>query len=750
MAVAATLTLLGSVVPAATAQAGWTSQFVPISTSLGPNATFTAESCPAVGQCVAVGDIPNQDPNPNNPLLTQPLAAVLSSGSWSAAALTTPPSPPPTGAWSTLTLTGVSCVSIGVCTAVGNGTITNAPAGTTDQYGIAEVLSGGTWTVTALTPPPGATIVSMTGVSCTAATSCVAVGSGTVSKKSAIFAYSLVGAPPWTAPQVLTNIAPTYRTASLNAVSCVSSSDCVAVGSYFGTVALQHPLVEQLSGATWTSNSTLPVPTTAVSATLTGVSCAATTSCQAVGSFTASTGPPQALVETLSGNAHWEAVEPSTGEPGSNLAGVSCSGVAACAAVGTYLDSNDQVHALIESMDATGWTPTTGIDPPNGTGAGLTAVSCPQGACVAVGDATTAGGIAPFASVEALPDTTQFVVTAPATATAGSPVTFTVLALTAGGNPATDYSGTVMFTSTDPFATLPAPATLTNGSGTFTATFGTSGSQTITATDSVFTYILGTSGVVTVAAAPPKPAAGAPTMSGGRLFAGLPDGSGYWLTSATGGVFSYGRAQFYGSLAAIHLNQPVVGMASTPDGAGYWLVAADGGIFSFGDAGFHGSLGAIHLNQPIVDMTSTPAGRGYWLVAADGGVFSFGDAGFHGSLGAIHLNQPVVGMASTPDGGGYWLVASDGGIFSFGDAQFHSSLGNIVLNEPIVGMASTSDGGGYWLAGSDGSVFALGDAGFYGSEGSRLILWPVLGIMANPKGNGYSLVDMSGAAAGFS
>lgn len=31
-------------------------------------------------------------------------------------------------------------------------------------------------------------------------------------------------------------------------------------------------------------------------------------------------------------------------------------------------------------------------------------------------------------------------------------------------------------------------------------------------------------------------------------------------------------------------------MASTPDGDGYWLVAADGGVFDFGDAQFSGSL----------------------------------------------------------------------------------------------------------------------------------------------------------------
>jgi len=34
------------------------------------------------------------------------------------------------------------------------------------------------------------------------------------------------------------------------------------------------------------------------------------------------------------------------------------------------------------------------------------------------------------------------------------------------------------------------------------------------------------------------------------------------------------------------LTDPTLGVASTPDGKGYWLVAADGGVFSFGDAQF--------------------------------------------------------------------------------------------------------------------------------------------------------------------
>jgi hypothetical protein len=44
--------------------------------------------------------------------------------------------------------------------------------------------------------------------------------------------------------------------------------------------------------------------------------------------------------------------------------------------------------------------------------------------------------------------------------------------------------------------------------------------------------------------------------------------------------------RFYGSTGNLVLDKPIVGMTATPDGDGYWLVAADGGIFSFGDAKF--------------------------------------------------------------------------------------------------------------------------------------------------------------------
>jgi plastocyanin len=213
-----------------------------------------------------------------------------------------------------------------------------------------------------------------------------------------------------------------------------------------------------------------------------------------------------------------------------------------------------------------------------------------------------------------------------------------------------------------------------------------------------------------------------------------PDGLGYWNVASDGGIFAHGDAGFFGSTGAMKLNKPVVGMASTPDGGGYLEVASDGGIFTFGDAPFLGSTGGTPLNAPVVGMSVLPGfnGPGYWEVASDGGIFSFGAATFQGSMGGTKLNKPVVGMAATPDGGGYWEVASDGGIFAFGDAPFLGSTGSLHLNAPIVGMTATPSGQGYWEVASDGGIFSFGDAQFYGSQGGGPLNKPMVGIAAMP------------------
>jgi hypothetical protein len=222
----------------------------------------------------------------------------------------------------------------------------------------------------------------------------------------------------------------------------------------------------------------------------------------------------------------------------------------------------------------------------------------------------------------------------------------------------------------------------------------------------------------------------------------------FWLTSAAGDVWNFGKAGDYGSLSGVPLTKPIVGITPTPSGKGYWLVASDGGIFSYGDATFFGSTGAIKLNKPIVGMAATAKGDGYWMVASDGGIFAFGNAGFYGSTGSFHLNKPIVGMSSTPTGKGYWLVASDGGIFAFGDAAFFGSTGSFKLNQPIVAMASSKKAGGYWLLAADGGIFSFGDAAFHGSTGGSPSPDPAQKIVPTTK-DGYWIINQNGTVVPF-
>jgi hypothetical protein len=121
------------------------------------------------------------------------------------------------------------------------------------------------------------------------------------------------------------------------------------------------------------------------------------------------------------------------------------------------------------------------------------------------------------------------------------------------------------------------------------------------------------------------------------------NGSGYWLVASDGGVFTYGTAQFYGSMGGKHLNSPITGIVATGDGHGYWLVAKDGGVFSFGDATFDGSMGAQALTAPVVGMTSVN-GSGVGSTGPQGPsglTGSQGPAGQTGPTGAV--GQPNYG-----------------------------------------------------------------------------------------------------------
>jgi hypothetical protein len=232
---------------------------------------------------------------------------------------------------------------------------------------------------------------------------------------------------------------------------------------------------------------------------------------------------------------------------------------------------------------------------------------------------------------------------------------------------------------------------------------------------------------------------------------------GYWLVGSDGGIFSFGSAQFYGSMGGVALQRPVVGIVPTRDRGGYWLDASDGGVFSFGDTQFYGSIpglglnpagsGKPHsLNAPIVGMVPSHDQGGYFMVASDGGVFAFGDAHFAGSCPGIGgCAGAAVAVMPDASGNGYWLVTAIGNVYTFGDAPNLGAPGQ--QSSPITSAVATPDGGGYYILDAAGQVFAYGDAdGPLGNVAAGAVggFNPASAIFVTSDNGGYWVSDALG------
>lgn len=265
-------------------------------------------------------------------------------------------------------LGGVSCATASSCTAVGS--YSDVSGG----HALAEVSTGSTWTLQSVPLPAGSSAGELNAVDCLTTTSCVAVGDYTDGSGQHALSEVWNGAS-WTVRSVPEPSGSTAGT--LDGVSCLSSSVCTAVGDYTAS-ATERALVEASSAAVW-SISTIPLPAGATSSQLGGVSCPASNKCTAAGAYNDGTGE-HALVETSSGST-WtiQTVPGPTGATVTILDAVSCSAANACTVVG---------YNQADRWNGATWTVQSVPTPSPHTGlANLGGVSCPSAtSCYAVGN----------------------------------------------------------------------------------------------------------------------------------------------------------------------------------------------------------------------------------------------------------------------------------------------------------------------------------------------------------------------------
>lgn len=192
---------------------------------------------------------------------------------------------------------------------------------------------------------------------------------------------------------------------ALNAVSCRSARQCLAVGEYTANTGSVGPLAEAWNGRAWSVEKT-PAPAGAHTSVLADAICPSASVCLAVG-FAAAGSTSRPLAEQWNGRT-WS-IEPAPPPPGSmhsELTGIWCRSARACVAVG-YESSGIVTRTLAQTWTGSAWsvTPTPDLVEPQATA--LSGVSCTApDRCVAVGYYTNLSGTSPLAGGRPVPCST--------------------------------------------------------------------------------------------------------------------------------------------------------------------------------------------------------------------------------------------------------------------------------------------------------------------------------------------------------
>jgi sugar lactone lactonase YvrE len=283
---------------------------------------------------------------------------------------------PPRGPeWNQDTLEAVSCTAPETCMAVGGYYDLSYGANNEEVNRILSYqLSGGKWVQRLVPEPPGDQYPGFTDVSCSAADACTAVG----------YAWNVAGAryapiiDRWNGKEWLVQEVPSPVNsveALLDGVSCLSATECIAVGSMQSSPGKWENLSMQWQGSSWKVLTT-PTASDYTFGRIDDISCSSSSYCVAVGWHNPASGGA-ARPDILAWNgSKWSLETPS--QTYAALSGVSCASATFCLAL--------DIHGAIEVWDGSKWSSQTLASTPDLEWSAFEAVSCSSATnCTLVG-----------------------------------------------------------------------------------------------------------------------------------------------------------------------------------------------------------------------------------------------------------------------------------------------------------------------------------------------------------------------------
>ena len=234
-------------------------------------------------------------------------------------------------------------------------------------------------------------------VTCPTTQNCTAVGRYESTSGGRALVLSRSGGP-WGSPHSVTLPANALAAANgvLNGLFCFAKDECVAVGQYERASSYEGMIVAEHHGA-WGTAIQSPLPPGALSATITAlnaISCTSRGNCIAVGQFRNNVGDQGFIVRERAGVWGHPLVSPLPNRNKPNfitqLDGVACTSVGYCVAVGQYVNTTPSRQAMIVTERAGVWSSSVAavlpVDAQLDPWAGLLGVTCvSRGYCVAVG-----------------------------------------------------------------------------------------------------------------------------------------------------------------------------------------------------------------------------------------------------------------------------------------------------------------------------------------------------------------------------